>query len=195
MRKNGILFSFLIPFAGMSQQSFQDSLALERAKLQRNNMYVLGSWAGANIIQGTISAGNGVGSDHYFHQMNAYWNIANCGLAIWGLLQSNRLTKGEHTLQRNTREQHTTEKILLLNSGLDAGYIMTGFYLKERGQRLNSDLSTGYGNSLVLQGSFLLVFDLIQYFENRRIGKALEKNMAGWQMAPTENGVGLSYRF
>lgn len=195
MRKNGILFLFLIPFAGISQQLFQDSIAMERAKLQRNNMYVLGGWAGANIIQGTISAGNGAGSDHYFHQMNAYWNIANCGLALWGLLQSNNMAKGGHTPERNSREQQATEKFLLLNSGLDAGYIMTGFYLKERGQRLANDQSAGYGNSLVLQGSFLLVFDLIQYFENRRIGKALEKNIAGWQLAPTENGLGLSYRF
>ena len=48
-----------------SQVNEQDSVAYERIKLVQNNMYVLGAWAGANIIQGTISASNTKGSEHY----------------------------------------------------------------------------------------------------------------------------------
>ena len=187
-------FLLILCLSGSAQQSFQDSIALERSKLQTNNMWILGAWAGANIIQGSISAGNATGSDHYFHQMNAYWNTVNLAIAGLGLWAAKKQMAGEHTLNRNLKEQQKTEKILLLNTGLDAAYIMTGLYLKEHGNRLNDEKSSGYGSSLLVQGSFLLVFDIIQYAENRRIGKILEKN-AGWRMGPTENGVGLAYRF
>ena len=126
--------------------------------------------------------------------MNAYWNTFNLAIAGLGLLTAKKQLTGEHTLARNMKEQHQTEKILLLNAGLDVAYIMTGLYLKERGNRLNRDQPAGYGNSLLLQGGFLLVFDIIQYAENRRIGKVLEKN-TGWQLGTTPNGVGLAYRF
>ncbi len=195
MRKLIFPFVFLIPFIGFTQQPLQDSLALERSRLLRNNMTILAGWAGANIIQGSISASNATGSDHFFHQMNVYWNIPNYAIAILGSIQAKKMAKGEHSFERNLREQSRAEKILLLNTGLDAAYIMTGLYLKERGDRLNLERNMGYGSSLLLQGSFLLVFDLVQYFENRRIGKSLEKSLGGWQVGPTPNGMGLTYRF
>ena len=184
----------MLSLSATAQKTFQDSIAVERSKLQTNNMWVLGAWAGANIIQGSISAGNATGSDHYFHQMNAYWNTANLAIAGLGLWAARKQLAGEHTVARNQHEQNRTEKILLLNTGLDVAYIMTGLYLKERGNRLKRDQPAGYGNSLLLQGGFLLVFDIIQYTENRRIGRKLEKN-AGWQIGPTPNGLGLAYRF
>ncbi|MES2006470.1 MAG: hypothetical protein V4450_18275 [Bacteroidota bacterium] len=175
--------------------SFQDSIAVAKASLHKNNMWVLAAWAGANIIQGSISAGNATGSDHYFHQMNAYWNTVNLAVAGLGLWAAKKQLAGMHTLERNLREQNQMEKLLLLNTGLDAAYIMTGLYLKERGNRLNRDQPSGYGSSLIIQGSFLLIFDIIQYAEHRRNGKALEKNMANWQLGTTSNGMGLTYRF
>lgn len=195
MRPLFLLVLLLTGFSVQAQLTFQDSIAAERAQLQKNNMWVLGSWAAANIVQGSISAGNARGSDHYFHQMNAYWNTVNLAIAGLGFWSAKKQLAGEHSFARNLKEQQRTEKLLLLNTGLDAAYIMTGLYLHERGSRLNRDQPTGYGSSLVLQGSFLLVFDLIQYFENRRIGKELEKNMAGWQLGPAANGLGLTYRF
>ena len=188
------IWIIILSFSASAQKNFQDSIAAERSKLQIHNMWILGAWAGANIIQGSISAGNTSGSDHYFHQMNAYWNTFNLAIAGLGLWAAKKQLAGEHTLARNLKEQHQTEKILLLNAGLDVAYIMTGLYLKEHGNRLNSDQPRGYGNSLLLQGGFLLVFDIIQYAENRRMGKELEKN-TGWQIVPTQNGLGLAYRF
>lgn len=178
-----------------AQQNFQDSIAMERSRLQTNNMWVLGAWAGANIIQGSISAGNATGSDHYFQQMNAYWNTVNLAVAGLGLLAAKKQMAGKRTLAGNLKEQHQLEKLLLLNTGLDAAYIMTGLYLKDRGIRLNRNQPQGYGNSLLVQGGFLLIFDIIQYAEHRRNGKALEKNLANWQIGTTANGIGLAYRF
>jgi hypothetical protein len=42
-----------------------------------------------------------------------------------------------------------------------------------------------------LQGSFLLVFDLIQYIEHRQNGQLLNKYLGNLQFASTANGVGL----
>ncbi len=188
-----ILFSLSVSVP--AQQNFQDSMAVGRITLQKNNMWFLAAWAGANIMQGSISASNTTGNDHYFHQMNAYWNTVNLAIAGLGLYAAKKQLAGIHTADRNRTGQQKIEKILLLNTGLDAAYIMTGLYLHERGTRLNRDQPVGYGNSLMLQGGFLLVFDIIQYAENRKNGKALEKGSTGWQMGTTANGVGLAYRF
>ena len=178
-----------------SQTSEQDSIARERIKLVKNNMYVLGAWAGANIIQGTISASNTNGSEHYLHQMNAYWNTVNLAIAGVGLLGIRKQMKQEHSLNSNLRAQHQLEKILLLNTGLDLAYIATGLYLKERGTRLNNDRNKGYGNSLLLQGGFLLIFDLIQYGQHRRNTKWLEEQQGKLELGLGGNGLALHYRF
>lgn len=178
-----------------AQHYSQDSVAARRAALKENNSWILGAWAAANMIQGSISAGNAKGSDAYFHRMNVYWNSVNLALAGIGLWAARKELAGPHSFERNYKGQQKTEKLLLLNTGLDLAYITTGLYLKERGNRLSGDQPLGYGNSLLLQGSFLLVFDLVGYFENRQITKLLEEDRNNWQLGTTTNGIGLSYRF
>lgn len=182
-------------FMAQSQVNEQDSIARQRIKLVQNNMYVLGAWASANIIQGTISASNTQGSEKAFHQMNAYWNTVNFAIAGVGLLGIRKQMKKEYGLFANLTEQQKLEKILLVNSGLDLAYITTGLYLKERGMRLNNPRNEGFGNSLLLQGAFLLVFDLIQYGQHHKNTRWLEKKMDHLQMGVSANGFGLSYRF
>ena len=126
--------------------------------------------------------------------MNAYWNVANLALAGLGLWSAKKQLTKHYTLAENVTEQHKIEKILLLNTGLDVAYMVTGLYLKERGNRLNHEQPVGYGNSLLLQGGFLLVFDIIQYVNHRRNGKFLEQNMGNLQLGPTLNGLGLTYQ-
>ena len=195
--KKKLLYLFLLTgIAAKAQQRdpLSDSLAQARIRLQINNAWVLGAWAGANIVQGSIAAANASGSDKYFHRMNAYWNTVNFAIAGLTLLASNRELKNLPGAAQNLKRQQIIEKALLLNTGLDAAYIMTGLYLKERGNRLNNPQSTGFGNSLLLQGSFLLVFDLIQYAEHRRNGRMVEKNTQ-WNISPAANGLALTYRF
>lgn len=187
--------AFFSAFMALSQVNEQDSIARQRIKLVQNNMYVLGAWASANIIQGTISASNTQGSEKAFHQMNAYWNTVNFAIAGVGLLGIRKQLNKPFGLASNLKEQQKLEKILLLNSGLDLAYITTGLYLKERGTRLNKPRTEGFGNSLILQGAFLLVFDLIQYGQHRKNTKWLENKMDHLQMGVSANGLGLSYRF
>ena len=66
--------------------------------------------------------------------------------------------------------------------------------MKERGLRLANDRNTGYGNSLVIQGSFLLVLDLVQYFTHQKNGKAIEDQTRKLQWGVGSQGVGVSLR-
>ncbi|TAF56735.1 MAG: hypothetical protein EAZ62_00725 [Sphingobacteriia bacterium] len=176
-------------------QSFSDSIVKDRHLVHKTNLAVLTAWSGVNILQGSISATNAKGVDKAFFQMNAYWNVVNLGLATYGWIRLRQDTQKEWTLAQNTKAQHQVEKLLLLNTGLDLAYLSTGLYLKERGNRLNNPQTEGFGNSLLLQGTFLLVFDLVQYQRHRRNGKALENKMGEWQLVPAGMGLGLVYNF
>ncbi len=61
------------------------------------------------------------------------------------------------------------QKVLLLNAGLDVGYMAFGGYLWQRGSSEDNARLTGYGQSLILQGAFLMAFDLTLFALNNRI--------------------------
>ncbi len=126
-------------------------------------MMVLGSWAAFNIATGTYGFYNRGGDRKYFYQMNAAWNLVNLGIAGFGFysaLNADMTLTGTEALQSLQK----FDRILLINAGLDLLYIGTGAWLWNRGHRKNSDRLLGYGKSVVLQGSFLLLFDLALYF-------------------------------
>lgn len=168
-----------------------DSIVADRYNKNKSNMTILLAWAGVNMIQGSISATNATGSGVYFFKMNTYWNIANLGIASFGLLQLRKELNRKYTFTHNYLAQQKIEKILLLNTGLNLTYITAGFLLKESGNRRNSLLLQGYGNSLLLQGAFLLVFDLVQYGNHRKNGKILEGYLSNLQIHASGNGMGL----
>lgn len=182
-------------FADTALLHLSDSLAADRLNRNKTNLTILAAWAGVNIIQGSISANNAQGRDRHFFNMNAYWNLVNMGIATYGLIRIKKELARKYSFTQNLLEQQKLEKILLVNSGLDLAYIATGLYLKERGARLNSEQSAGFGNSLILQGAFLLVLDLVQYGNHRRNGKILERETGNLQIGPTGNGIGLAYHF
>lgn len=186
-----IIDSSVVMADSLKPITIPDSVASRRTMLNKTNMTVLLAWSGANLVQGSISAGNLKGSPHYFHQMNAYFNIINLAIAGYGLYEVRKQMNKKLSLLQNLRQQQKIESLLLLNSGLDLSYITTGLYLRERGTNKLNEQTKGYGGSLILQGSFLLVFDLIQYIEHRQNGQLLNKYLGNLQFASTANGVGL----
>ena len=136
-------------------------------------MIVLGSWALINMAGGAYGWSKYDGQQKYFHQMNLFWNSVNltiAGIALYNNYQVDCSLMGPDEIM----SQHIkTERLLILNSALDLGYIGTGLLLRHlSGQSENrGDLLKGYGNSLLLQGSFLLVFDLFlnQLLRNHRM--------------------------
>jgi hypothetical protein len=202
MKKSVLVLVLLVSFRSFSQSStpptqpnISDSVTLKRNTLHKNNATILAGWDGVNIIQGSFSATNAKGSDKSFFKMNAYWNLGNLAIAAAELLIARKEMNQKLSLAQNSRKQHQLENILLLSTGLNVSCIFGGMYLNERGMHLNNEQTQGYGKSLILQGSFSLVFDIIQYFEHRANGKQLDKLMENINIGATPNGLGLTYNF
>ena len=192
------LFLFLL-FLSFSTTIFSQNLTLsnfnqERLDLNRKGLTVLGSWAGTNLITNGILLANSSGSDKYFYQMNVYWNVVNGALAGLGVLQAKNTQAGLSPFQ-TLEEQSNTEKTFLVNTGLDVAYVMTGVYLLEKSKNSidSQERLKGYGQSVILQGGFLLLFDGIMYGVHRshlKKGKEVFENLTF-----TGNSVGFVWRF
>lgn len=61
--------------------------------------------------------------------------------------------------------------------------------------KTNLTILAAWAGVNILQGAFLLVFDLVQYGNHRRNGKILEQQMGNLQFGPAGNGIGLAYHF
>lgn len=160
----------------------------------KNGMTVLGSWAMLNLVANPILERRADGVDKYFYRMNTYWNTVNLALAGLGCYQSKRYnSRPEPTLSAALAKQQKLEKILLFNAGLDVAYIVGGFYLKEKAINRNSERLNGYGRSFILQGGFLLCFDLLFYMAVHRNHTELLKLVSTIRLSP--NGVGIVKNF
>lgn len=134
-------------------------------KLVNTGMIVLGLWAISNILLGAYGWLRFNGKSLYFHQMNFFWNTVNlliAGIALYNNYHFDCTLMNPGEILSKHLE---TEKILLINTFLDAGYIGTGFLLRHFSVKSTNrgHLLQGYGNALLLQGGFLLTFDLFLY--------------------------------
>ena len=164
---------------------------LDRIEHQRKAMLVLGGWAVGNIGLGLALRANSNGQTRRFHEMNAIWNVVNLGIAgfsYYSALREPATLGAFDALQKDQGFQ----KILLFNAGLDVGYILGGLYLTERAKRadVDSDLLRGYGKAIVLQGAFLMAFDLVNFVIAS--GRNDEYRLL---LAPVEGGLGLQLTF
>ncbi len=92
--------------------SIPDSVLNRRHELNQTNATVLLAWSAANIIQGSISAGNISGSKHYFHKMNSYFNMVNFAFAGYGLYRVHQQRKMHYSLADNIKVPVSAIKIL-----------------------------------------------------------------------------------
>jgi hypothetical protein len=184
--KSLLFYLVLVPFISLAQPLVKFNE--ERLQTDQNLMLGLGSWAVTNsIVSGIGWATVPKGEAHYFHQMNVMWNTVNLALAIPGYLKAKKANSGL-TFSETIKAQHTTEKIFLINTGLDVGY-MTGGFLLRSAAKTNStkqDQFNGYGNSLLMQGGFLFVFDLTAYMIHKRHAKrSLDKLLNSVEVSTT----------
>ena len=184
------IFSVLSASA-FSQQIALDSFNTKKLQINKRGMTVLASWGAANIAWGAIAKANASGSDKYFHEMNMIWGGINLGLSALGYIGSRKrqMLNTAATLQKQT----AVEKTFLFNAGLDVAYIAGGFYLTEKAKNdlAKHDRYKGYGNSIVLQGAALLLFDGVMYLIHNKHGKQLYQNADNWHFTLTGNGAGL----
>ncbi|MEM0998737.1 MAG: hypothetical protein AAGN35_16885 [Bacteroidota bacterium] len=192
-----IIVLFLVPFALQAQdlQVTLDGFNAERLRTNRTGMSVLGGWAIANIGFSGVQYFRTEGVTKGFHQMNVFWNIVNLGLAVPGFLGSAPGSADGLSIAESVREQQKMEKILLFNTGLDVGYVMAGFFLRERSRNSavsNPDRMRGWGNSLILQGGFLFAFDLtLVLFHSAHGNKGIMKFLETVQVGPGTLGLNI----
>lgn len=190
MKKTLLLLVFL-PLLVLAQDVVPSLKEFESTKneINRTGMLVLGGWALANIVSGTTLSFTTDGETKYFNQFNALWNTVNLGLALNGLFNTGT---DSLSLYNSVTGHQTLQNIFVLNAGLDIAYIATGLFLKEKAKNSDKkDILTGYGNSLLVQGAFLLVFDATMFF--------IHQNNANVTLYPllgtlTNPGVGLGMR-
>jgi len=190
MKINALIFTSLL----LCQNVFGQDANFQKEfnSINENLMLSLGSYAVVNFaISGAAYFSSEDEYSKRFHEMNVMWNTVNIGLAIPGYIKARR-GGGPVTMAELVKAQKKTETIFLVNDVLDIGYIAAGIWMREvaPNQLDQEDLFNGYGNSLILQGSFLLVFDAVAYYIHHSHGKelpALEKV----SLSTSGEGVGL----
>lgn len=165
----------------------------ERIGIQKNGMYILGSWALTNFAVSGYYMTKTSDRAFYFHQMNVFWNVVNLGIATFGYFGAVG-SPLDLSLEQTVEEYRSFGRILGINAALDVGYVMTGFFLKNRGKKSDkySERLIGYGNSLILQGSFLFVFDVALAYINQF---SLSKMATAYSLDISAIPWGLSARF
>ena len=185
----------LIPGTVQGQTEYVEYYG-QSLRINNMGMAVLGSWALANITIGAYGWSQNTGQRAYFHQMNLFWNTVNltiAGIALYSNLTADyALLPGEELLEKQFR----TQRLYLINAAVDVGYVSAGFLLKHLATKYpkNELRLRGYGNSVILQGSFLFVFDLVMYglLNNRRADFLQQVSLSPMQDA---YGLALTFQF
>jgi hypothetical protein len=169
----------------------------ERLNIQKKGMGVLGIWAIGNIATGIVGYETTDGSVAQLYKMNIIWNGVNLALAIPGYIGASK-GKYDLSMRKTYKEQSGVEKTFMFNAGLDAAYIMGGLYLTEKAKTASTpkkhDEHLGYGNSLMFQGGFLMLFDITMAaihssHGNKKLMQHLDKIIIG------SNGIGYRHQF
>lgn len=204
-----ILFIVIPPASVLSSSTETDSLNLSRININKTAMFTLGAWAIGNIaVNGTLIAlqsnqtPQNRSTVYYFQQMNVFWNLVNLGLAAGGLYGAYTETPHGISLFETIDKQASIERILLLNAGLDVAYISAGSWMLEHSKNSadQRNLWQGYGQSLIVQGIFLLVFDAATYFVHhhtaepllRKIFSDVSVGILPQTLFPTGNALGIA---
>ena len=180
----------VLPDLANAQEEWE-ILAQDRAQVNRTGMQVLLGWSALNMAGGTVGYFQTSGKNRYFHQMNAIWNVVNAGIAVSAL--SGMGADSLASLPMAYKEGLTMEKVLLANAGLDVAYIATGGYMMERGMRKDQVRFRGYGQSLLIQGGFLLALDTVLFILNNNHNQELYNILSS--VSVSSQGVGMAFTF
>lgn len=191
---------FLIAFfpVFLSAQGF-DNTGFNQRRLQINQdgMTVLGAWAIGNLAYSGVAVFKAQGQNKAFHQMNIGWGAINLALAGFSYYGT-RHASTNLTLTQSIHELENTKRLFLFNAGLDMAYIATGAYLCERSKNTSPEKSAnqfaGFGKSVMLQGGFLLGFDMIMFLVHQHHGQTRLYNLvSGMSFSPEGFRVAVNF--
>lgn len=198
MKKYFLLFTLLICFSwdAMAQTNELTEFNTERLQVNKISMIVLGSWALGNMGTNSLLLRNPSSNEQaHFYRMNIFWNVVNLALAIPGLRHSIITDPSTIHLAETVSEYHQMGKIVLMNAALDVAYITGGFLMKEMAKTRDRkrDILNGYGKALILQGGFLLAFDIVLFTALQTKSGQLTNILE--HLSVTPNSIGLVFRF
>ena len=191
----------LIWMIGISSQSFSQKENLvkfekDRVRYTKNAMVALAGWSVVNIVGSGIATNTRNKEVRYFHQMNVMWggiNLTLAGLGYWG---AGREKVDNPVLADVLKHQNRIEKTYLINLGLDVAYVGAGLLMnKTSDNQKNPAKFEGYGNSIMLQGGFLLLYDAIVYSIHHKHGKQLKGMGEKLTLNAGPGAVSLTYNF
>lgn len=191
----------LIWMIGISSQSFSQKENLvkfekDRVRYTKNAMVALAGWSVVNIVGSGIATNTRNKEVRYFHQMNVMWggiNLTLAGLGYWG---AGREKVDNPVLADVLKHQNRIEKTYLINLGLDVAYVGAGLLMnKTSDNQKNPAKFEGYGNSIMLQGGFLLLYDAIVYSIHHKHGKQLKGMGERLTLNAGPGAVSLTYNF
>ncbi|MFT3707801.1 MAG: hypothetical protein QM817_09085 [Archangium sp.] len=151
----------------------------ERVTTSRVGMVVLGTWAVGNMAVGAI--GFGLERDERIrsiHLGNLLWNTVNLGIAAIALIVQRDFDPKAFDAKDSLIGSQRMQTIFFINAALDAAYLATAAFLWQRGDATGDARFVGYGQSLLIQGAFLAVFDLTMALLNLRLTNRLTEQLS-----------------
>lgn len=110
--------------------------------VERRLTQVLGAWAAGSLgVGGALAARSGTRG---FGRQTALWGAVDGAIALVG---------ARRRASRGPTDPRRLRRVLLVNAGLDVGYLAAGMWLLRDGRW------RGDGVAVLVQGAFLLVLD------------------------------------
>ena len=163
----------------------------------KTGMFVLGTWALTNMATGAYGWNRYDGSKKYFYQMNLMWNVVNLGIAGYAMYTFSQSDPLAMTAAEMLSDHLSKENLFLINAGLDVLYMGGGFYMRHlaiKGHK-RAEMLKGFGNSIILQGGFLMAFDLVMYMIQRQHRLSYDPGIFSVNLGLTPDGIGLVIGF
>lgn len=188
-----LLCSLSFSLTAQNQNPFDD-FNRERQTIFKQHALGVGSWALANMAYsgGTLLLGDTQGDRMHAHRANVAWNVVNLAIVVPGYIRSLKREPTEADLESSIRSQLSMERIILFNVGFNVSYIAAGISFLNMGQNRGNVMAEGFGRSLIIQGSFLLLADGITFFRLKKHSDTLWDRVE-WGGGPY--GVGMRFTF
>jgi hypothetical protein len=185
-----------ISFSAFSQKVDLIKFEKERVRYTKNSMAALAGWSVVNIVGSGFATKTHNAEVRAFHQMNVMWGSINLALSGLGYFGARREKINNPVLADVLKHQNRIEKTYLINLGLDVVYVGAGLLMnKTSDNQKKPEKFKGYGNSIMVQGGFLLLYDAIVYSIHHKHGKQL-KGMGDKVTLNAEPGaISLTYNF
>lgn len=140
------------------------------------HLSIFGLWSILNLAVSLPGLFLSQGWLWYFFLMNCCWALINYGvlLFIFNHVYLYRFVTGNPFTR--FRVQRHVEKMMLFNIGLDVAYIFAGLYFRQLSYTTDGIISTlwsGFGVSVIMQGTFLFCQDnVIHWLHYKNFYKA-----------------------